>query len=114
MRRKKTAFDLDVQKDMRNPEYRAAYLKARARIDAVDNLVRAIDAAREAQNLSKAELARRMGVQPESVRRLFSVSQPNPTVRTLVAAAEVVGLRLEPVPVSKREGPRLRRQPAYA
>ena len=87
----KTAFDRDVERDVRDPEYRAAYRLARARIDAIDGLVRGLDSARVAQDVSKAELARRMGVTPEVIRRLFSADSPNPTMKTVVAAAQALG-----------------------
>ena len=96
-KKRKTAFDRDFERDMRRPEFRAAYKRARARIDAIDAIVHDIDNARERQNLTKAELARRMGVKPEAVRRLLTTSEPNPTVGTLVAAADAVGLRIQAV-----------------
>lgn len=102
MTREKTAFELDHERDMQNPEYRVAYAAARAQIDAIDSLVRSIDAAREEQGISKAELARRMGVQPEAVRRLLSSNTPNPTAKTVIGAATALGyrLRLERAPAA--------------
>jgi hypothetical protein len=35
-------------------------------------------------------------MQPEAVRRLFSAERPNPTLHTLVAIAEALGLDLTP------------------
>lgn len=107
----KTAFDLDFERDMQDPEFREAYERTRARIDAVDKLIRALDAERAAQGMSKAELARRVGVQPEAMRRLFTAQQPNPTMTTYVAAAQALGIDLEPVRPKRR---RRRRQPAAA
>lgn len=79
---------------MEDPQYRAAYAAARARIDAIDELVRSLDTARKAQDLSKAELARRMGVTAEVIRRLFSAEAPNPTMKTVVGVASALGYRL--------------------
>jgi DNA-binding phage protein len=93
--RQKTAFELDVESDMQNPQYRAAYKRARAKIEAIDKVVRALDAARQRQAVSKAELARRMGVPAEAVRRLFSTDSPNPTMKTVVGAAQALGLRIK-------------------
>ena len=111
--REKTAFDLDFEANMKDPEFRAAYERSRARIDAIDELVRALDTERVAQGLPKAELARRMGVPPEMIRRLFSATSPNPTMKTVVAAAHALGLKVQAVPASaKRRRPR--RQPVAA
>jgi len=93
----KTAFELDFEMNMRDAEFRAAYERSRAQIDAIDNLVRALDTERAAQGLSKAELARRMDVSPEAIRRLFSTERPNPTMKTYVAALEALDLKMEPV-----------------
>ncbi len=109
-KREKTAFDLDFEENMQDPEFRAAYARARARIDAIDQLVRTLDAARAAQEMSKAELARRMGVPPEAIRRLFSTAQPNPTMKTVVAAADVLGLKVKAVPAQEQPRPRTPRK----
>jgi DNA-binding phage protein len=111
-RRQKTAFDLDFERDMKDPEFRAAYQLARARIDAIDNLVRGLDEARQAQRMTKAELARRMSVQPEVVRRLFSMETPNPTMNTVVCAAQALGLRVELEKEASRKPARGRRTSA--
>ncbi|MDQ6949423.1 MAG: helix-turn-helix transcriptional regulator [Actinomycetota bacterium] len=44
--------------------------------------------------MSKAELARRAGLPPEAVRRLFTMCSPNPTATTLVALARALELNL--------------------
>lgn len=114
--RRKTAFDLDFESDMEDPEFRIAYERARARIDAIDELVRTLDAARATQDIPKAELARRMGVPPEVIRRLFSTERPNPTMKTIVAAAEALGLKVKVVPADEDRPKRRARkhQPATA
>lgn len=78
------------------PCYAEAYDEVRRRIDAIDRLVRALDDRRKELGLSKAELARRAELAPELVRRLFSVDSPNPTIRTLTALADALGLELVP------------------
>ncbi len=110
-REMKTAFDLDFETYMKDPEFRAAYKRARARIDAIDDVIRTLDAERAAQGMPKAELARRMGVPAEAIRRLFSTERPNPTMKTVVAAAEALGLKVQAVPARPK---RRRRQPAAA
>jgi len=86
---------LDVR--LQHPEYREAYERARQRIDQIDRIIRTLDARREELSLSKAELARRADMPPEAVRRLFSAERPNPTLHTLAAIAEALGLDLAPV-----------------
>ncbi len=85
---------------LRDPEYRGAYQRARERIDQVDSVIRAFDVRREELHLTKAELARRAGVKPEAIRRLFSAEKPNPTLSTLVALAGALDLELRPQPRS--------------
>jgi DNA-binding phage protein len=96
---KKTAFDLDFEANMKDPQFQAAYERSRASIDSIDEIVRTLDTARAEQGLAKAELARRMGVAPEAIRRLFSTERPNPTMKTVVAAAQALGLKMQAVPV---------------
>jgi len=62
-------------------------------VSAIDDLVRALDAAREEQHLSKAELARRVGVDPAAIRRFFSTDAPNPTAQWLVQGGLALGYR---------------------
>lgn len=79
---------------MEDPEFRGAYDDARARIDQIDSVIRTIEARREELGLSKAELARRAGMKPESIRRLLSAERPNPRLTTLVALAGPLELEL--------------------
>jgi DNA-binding phage protein len=82
----------------RDPEYVAAYRDARRRIAEVDQIMGAIDRQRVAREMSKAELARRIGVRPEAVRRLFASKGANPTLATVVALARELDLDLLAVP----------------
>lgn len=83
---------------LKDPEYRKAYEEARERIEQIDSVIRAFDARREELHLTKAELARRAGVKPEAIRRLFSAEKPNPTLTTLVALAGALDLEIRPTP----------------
>jgi transcriptional regulator with XRE-family HTH domain len=47
-------------------------------------MLQMLDAERERAGLSKAELARRIGASPATIRRLFTSSHANPTLRTIV------------------------------
>lgn len=93
--KRKTRFDRYLDAQMKDPEFRTAYEAARARVDAIDSLVRELDRIRTEQHLTKAELARRVGVEPAAIRRLFSSETPNPTVSTLVNVAMALGLELK-------------------
>lgn len=83
---------------LEDPEYRRTYELARKRIDQIDTVIRVLDDRRTELKLSKAELARRAGVKPEAIRRLFSSEKPNPTLSTLVALAGALDLELRPEP----------------
>lgn len=93
-----------------DPEYRQAYEEARERIEQIDSVIRVMDARREELQLTKAELARRAGVKPEAIRRLFSAERPNPTLTTLVALAGA--LELEILPTPRRAAPATRARSA--
>ena len=82
---------------LHDPEYREPFERARRRIDQIDRVVRVLDERRAQLQLTKAELARRAEMPPEAVRRLFSAERPNPTLNTLVAIAEALGLDFAPV-----------------
>lgn len=71
-------------------------------------LLRQLDKARRARGESKAEVARGAGLSEPAVRRLFSGANPNPTVKTLDAIAEHLGLALSFEPSERaREAPTL-------
>lgn len=84
---------------LKDPEYRQAFEEARERIEQIYSVIRILDARREELHLTKAELARRAGVKPEAIRRLFSAERPNPTLTTLVLAG---ALELEILPTRRR------------
>lgn len=94
----RTGAERYLARRLEDPEYRQAYAEARERIDQIDSVIRALDARREELELTKAELARRAGVKPEAIRRLFSAEKPNPTLTTLVALAGALDLELLPTP----------------
>lgn len=98
----RTGAERYLAKRLEDPEYRNAYERARERISQTDSVIRAFDARRVELNLTKAELARRAGVKPEAIRRLFSSERPNPTLSTLVALAGALDLELRPEPRSMR------------
>ena len=84
--------------------FREAYDDATRRIRQVDDLVRALDDARERRGMTKAELARRAGMTPEVVRRLFTTEGANPTATTLVALADALDIALVVRPAPEKAG----------
>lgn len=94
----KTGFDRYFDKRMKDGEFAAVYAEARSEIDSVDQLMRALDRVREKGGLSKADLARKMETQPETVRRLFTTDEPNPTLGTVIKMARSMGYSLALVP----------------
>ena len=100
----RTGAERYFEQQRADPEYERAYQEAAATVRAIDDLVRSIDARREALGLSKAELARRAGLPPEAVRRLFTMRSPNPTAATLVALARAMDLDLVAEPRTKPTG----------
>ena len=89
----RTGAERYFERRLQDPSYAEAHQRATATISAIDDLVRALDSARAEQHLSKAELARRVGVEPAAVRRFFSTAAPNPTALWLVQVALALGYR---------------------
>jgi DNA-binding phage protein len=95
----------DFAGDLADPEFVREYVTESVRIAAVDAVINALDDARISAGLSKAELARAIGADPATIRRLFSSGGANPTLATLAEVAAVVGLRVcvEPLPKEESE-----------
>ena len=97
-----TGFDKFLDQKLKDPAFRAEYEKARAEISATDAVIRALESARARGGLSKAELARRMEVKPEIVRRLLTDEGGNPTIATVLKVATTLGYHFELVPNGRR------------
>ena len=80
--------------ELRDPEFEAEYLRAREEIAQVDGIMRQLDSLRAESGVSKAELARLIGRNPSTVRRLFT-AEVNPELKTIAAIASALGARLE-------------------
>ena len=83
----------------KDPEYEAAYQTARRRIDQFDAIVRELDWRRSSLDLTEDEVARRADLLPEVVKGLFSAEDPDPTLSTLVAVADVLGMEIAASPL---------------
>lgn len=106
---RKTGFDRYVGEQLKRPGFRAGYEEAQREIDAVGQVVRALDFARISLGVSKAALARQIAAKPEILRRLFTRSGSNPTLATVAKLAAALGQRLILVPeqvVTKQQGRR--------
>ncbi len=111
----KTGFDKWVGRKMKRATFAKAHIAARKRLDAVDALVRALDAVREDSGMSKAELARAIDAKPEIIRRLFTTAGANPTLKTVVEIAAALGLELRLVRTAgKKTTPRAKSTRAVA
>ena len=82
---------------MEDPEFRAEYERARREIDQVDSVIRQLDQLREQAGLTKAELARHIGRDPSSIRRLFT-AKANPELLLVASIAGDLGAEVRIVP----------------
>lgn len=87
---------------MDDPEFREEYVRASAEIALVDSVIRQLDALREAEGISKAELARQISRNESSIRRLFSSAQ-NPELLLVASIAVELGADIKLVPRKKRK-----------
>ena len=92
---------------LEDPEFRAEYERARREIDQVDSVIRQLDQLREEAGLTKAELARRIGRDPSSIRRLFT-SKANPELALVTSIAEDLGADVRVIPRKAKAGSRRR------
>lgn len=103
-----TYRDRRLAERLEDPEFRAEYERARREIAQIDAVMQALDTERARQAVTKAELARKIGKDPASVRRLFS-SDSNPGLKTVVSIADALDYELTVKPRSRR-----RRSKVYA
>jgi ribosome-binding protein aMBF1 (putative translation factor) len=82
---------------MHDPDYRGAYERAAREIAQTDAIIRELDALRVDLGMSKAELARRVGRNASSIRRLLTASQVRPELPLIAALADVLGAELRVV-----------------
>jgi DNA-binding phage protein len=95
----------DLAHDLEDPVFLREYITESVRIATTDAIINALDEARASAGLSKAEVARAIGAEPATIRRLFSSGGANPTLGTLAEVAAALGLRIsiEPLPATERE-----------
>lgn len=90
-------------KHMQDPEVARRFAAELARIRAIDEMVNALAEQIESGRMTKADVARAIGTDPSTVRRLLSAGTRNPTVGTVGEMAAALGLKLALVPMSEVE-----------
>ena len=85
-----------------DPAARERYERKVKGIVAVRRMLQLIDAERERAGLSKSDLARRIGVSPSTVRRLFTSPTSNPTLKTIVDLFIALDLEIEVWPRGRK------------
>jgi DNA-binding phage protein len=103
--------DRRLRRRLEDPEFRAAYERARDEIAGVDAIVNELDALREKRGMTKAELARTIDKNPAAVRRLLTASG-NPELRTVIAMAHALGAEVQIVVPSRSSRGRAGSKPA--
>lgn len=96
-----------LAEQMENREFREEFERERREIAVIDDIVNALDHLRAEHGLSKAELAREIGKNPASIRRLLT-APGNPELRTIVAVADALDAEIRVVP-RKRTARRTKR-----
>ncbi|USQ81443.1 helix-turn-helix transcriptional regulator [Ornithinimicrobium faecis] len=99
----RNAFWDDLARDLQDPAFLRDYVVESLRIATIDDVVNALDNARAAAGLSKAELARAIHKEPATIRRLLSSDNANPTLGTVAEVAAALGLRISVEPISDAE-----------
>lgn len=96
-------FNALLAERLEDREFARAYAAESARIAVIDAVVNQLDDAREASNLTKAQLARAIGSDPSGVRRLLPAQTVNPTLATVAELAAALGLKVTLTPMSAEE-----------
>lgn len=95
-------FEQRLRKRLQNEEIAAGYRE----MDAELELMRAIDTIRKYQHMSQEQLATRMGKRRETVSRLLSADDVNPTLNTLIELLSALNLTADITLRQAKEGER--------
>lgn len=98
-----------IGEHIKGDKKRAAFERNVAKLVATAEIINALEDARRAQEISKAELARRIGTKPSVVSRLLSGNGANPTFSTITDIADALGIYMDIT--IKRQTPRKRHAP---
>lgn len=103
--------DRRLQRRLRESrEFRAEFERQQREIAAIDAVINTLDELRTERNLTKAQLAREIGKNEASIRRLLT-APVNPELRTVVALADALDADIRIVP-RKRAAARRKTQVA--
>ncbi len=80
------------------PDLAERYARQRRAFARMRAMVEDLDAARAKAGVSKAELARRTGVDAASLRRLFTSDASNPTLLRFLEVADALGIEVRLAP----------------
>ncbi len=107
-----TFYEQYRDRRLADPQFRSHYEQHRAEIDAVDRVVADVEARRMELGLTKADLARLVGRNPASVRRLLSGNLVNPTLATVSEIATVLGMEIvvKPMGSAKKLAPEIKQK----
>lgn len=92
-----------IEETLKDPVMRREHHKFGLYVRFIDNLLNTLDDKRVELGVSKAELARTLGVEPANIRRLFAKGPKNPTLSTMVDVAFGLGLKLALVPITEED-----------
>lgn len=84
-----------IADDVSTPEEREAFDRDVAKLIAESDLINMLEEARVAQDLTKQEVADRMGVKRSVVSRLLSGRRANPQLRTIADLADAMDVYLD-------------------
>jgi hypothetical protein len=104
----RSSFWEEHEQDLADPEYLVAFARESARIAAVDRVINRLDDQFKILGANKSKMARAAGQGEAAVRRLFTKRQEsNPTIGTIEALANQVGMRvtLEKIPKAEQTRP---------
>lgn len=94
-RRPAKSFEEYVSEKTGTPEKRAAFDAAREKVRSTAALLEALDAWRDDQKISKAELGRRAQMHAAAISRLFTDENSNPTWETFVELLAALDLHAD-------------------
>ena len=89
-----TFYEKYREERLADSKFKQLYDRHRSEIDAIDEILSAIEQRRKELEITKADLARLTGKKPESVRRLLSGRTVNPTLITVLEMTEALGMEI--------------------
>ena len=88
--------------NLEDAEFRAGYDRAAREIAQIDAVIQTLDALRVDLGMSKAELARRVGRNASSVRRLFTAGGARPELSLIVSLADALDAEVRIIPRKRK------------